>query len=121
MQNSLNKERNVVEFTSPSKVTTDVIKGSGVSPITKITEPAKTAQIKPLKMMPALWMKSVIAMRAGTIQKLTSDTSSVVRKAQQQRFYQYIIRNFLLILRRKHVRRYLRTGLTIFTTSIMKS
>ena len=57
MQNSLNKERNVVEFTSP-KVTTDVIKGTGaansefVSQISKLSiqaEQNKTAQIKPLK------------------------------------------------------------------------
>ena len=50
MQNSLNKERNIVEFTSPSKVTTDVIKGSGISPVSKLSEPVKTAQIKPLKL-----------------------------------------------------------------------
>ena len=49
MQNSLNKERNIVEFTSPTKVTTDVIKGSTISPMSKIIEP-KTAQIKPLKL-----------------------------------------------------------------------
>ncbi len=48
MQNSLNKERNIVEFTSP-KVTTDVIKGSGVSPVSKLAEPPKTAQITPIK------------------------------------------------------------------------
>ena len=49
MQNSLNKERNIVEFTSPTKVATDVIKGSTISPMSKIIEP-KTAQIKPLKL-----------------------------------------------------------------------
>lgn len=50
MQNSLNKERNVVEFTSSAKVATDVIKGSAVSPVSKFAEPQKTAQIKPLKL-----------------------------------------------------------------------
>ena len=49
MQNSLNKERNIVEFTSPTKVATDVIKGSTISPMSKVIEP-KTAQIKPLKL-----------------------------------------------------------------------
>ena len=53
MQNSLNKERNVVEFTSP-KVATDVIKGTSmpnsdfVSQVSKLETP-KTAQITPLK------------------------------------------------------------------------
>ena len=49
MQNSLNKERNIVEFTPSTKTTTDVIKGSAVSPVSKITEPIKTAQITPIK------------------------------------------------------------------------
>ena len=57
MQNSLNKERNVVEFTSP-KVATDVIKGtsapnsefmSQISMLNIQAEQNKTAQIKPLK------------------------------------------------------------------------
>ena len=50
MQNSLNKERNIVEFTSSAKVATDVIKGSAMSPVSKFAEPQKTAQIKPLKL-----------------------------------------------------------------------
>ena len=50
MQNSLNKERNVVEFTSSAKVATDVIKGSAVSPVSKFAEPQKMAQIMPLKL-----------------------------------------------------------------------
>ena len=50
MQNSLNKERNIVEFTSPAtKTTTDVIKGGAVSPMSKINELPKTAQITPIK------------------------------------------------------------------------
>lgn len=50
MQNSLNKERNIVEFTSPAtKTTTDVIKGGAVSPMSKINELPKTAQITPTK------------------------------------------------------------------------
>ena len=53
MQNSLNKERNIVEFTS-SKVATDVIKGTSapngefVSQVSKLEAP-KTAQVTPLK------------------------------------------------------------------------
>ena len=53
MQNSLNKERNIVEFTS-SKVATDVIKGTSapngefVSQVSKLETP-KTAQVTPLK------------------------------------------------------------------------
>ena len=53
MQNSLNKERNIVEFTS-SKVATDVIKGTSVpngefvSQVSKLETP-KTAQITPIK------------------------------------------------------------------------
>ena len=51
MQNSLNKERNIVEFSSASgvKTTTDVIKGNVVSPVPKMAEPVKTAQITPIK------------------------------------------------------------------------
>ena len=49
MQNSLNKERNIVEFTSSTKVATDVMKGSGVSPMSKFKELPKTAQITPIK------------------------------------------------------------------------
>ena len=49
MQNSINKERNIVEFTSPAKVATDVIKGSGISPMSKFNELPKTAQITPIK------------------------------------------------------------------------
>lgn len=50
MQNSLNKERNIVEFTSQAtKTTTDVIKGGAVSPMSKINELPKTAQITPIK------------------------------------------------------------------------
>ena len=65
MQNSLNKERNVVEFTSP-KVTTDVIKGTAaansefVSQISKLNiqaEQNKTAQVKPLKTTPVFVIK----------------------------------------------------------------
>lgn len=56
MQNSLNKERNIVEFTSPKTTTaTDVIKGTAVpngefvSQVAKLNEPSKAAQITPLK------------------------------------------------------------------------
>mgnify|MGYP002706549425 CR=1 FL=1 len=49
MQNSLNKERNIVEFASSTKVATDVMKGSGVSPMSKFNELPKTAQITPIK------------------------------------------------------------------------
>ena len=56
MQNSLNKERNIVEFTSPkSTAATDVIKGTAVpngefvSQVSKLNEASKTAQITPLK------------------------------------------------------------------------
>ena len=54
MQNSLNKEANIVEFTS-SKVATDVMKGTAsansefVSQISKLKEQQISAQIKPLK------------------------------------------------------------------------
>ena len=49
MQNSLNKERNIVEFASSTKLATDVMKGSGVSPMSKFNELPKTAQITPIK------------------------------------------------------------------------
>ena len=56
MQNSLNKERNIVEFTSPkTTAATDVIKGTAVpngefvSQVAKLNEPSKAAQITPLK------------------------------------------------------------------------
>ena len=50
MQNSLNKERNIVEFTSTAtKTTTDVIKGGAVSPMSKISELSKSVQITPIK------------------------------------------------------------------------
>ena len=56
MQNSLNKERNIVEFTSPkTTAATDVIKGTAVpngefvSQVAKLNEPSKAAQIAPLK------------------------------------------------------------------------
>ena len=50
MQNSLNKERNIVEFTPSQKgAVTDVMKNSTISPVSKLTEPAKTAQITPIK------------------------------------------------------------------------
>ena len=56
MQNSLNKERNIVEFTSPkTTAVTDVIKGTAVpngefvSQVAKLNEPSKAAQITPLK------------------------------------------------------------------------
>ena len=49
MQNSLNKERNVVEFTSSAAKVTDVMKGSTVSPLSKLNELPKTAQITPIK------------------------------------------------------------------------
>lgn len=54
MQNSLNKERNIVEFAS-SKVATDVIKGTSapngefVSQVSKLVEAPKTAQVTPIK------------------------------------------------------------------------
>lgn len=50
MQNSLNKEGKIVEFASSSaKVATDVIKGTTVSPVSKLNELPKTAQITPIK------------------------------------------------------------------------
>ncbi len=55
MQNSLNKERNIVEFTSPKSAATDVIKGTAVpnsefvSQVAKLNEAPKTAQVTPLK------------------------------------------------------------------------
>ncbi len=56
MQNSLNKERNIVEFTSPkTTAATDVIKGTAVpnsefvSQVAKLNETPKSAQITPLK------------------------------------------------------------------------
>lgn len=56
MQNSLNKERNIVEFTSPkTTAATDVIKGTAVpnsefvSQVAKLNETPKTAQVTPLK------------------------------------------------------------------------
>ncbi len=49
MQNSLNKEANIVEFTSPVKNATDMIKGSAVSPMSKMGDLQKTVQITPIK------------------------------------------------------------------------
>ena len=55
MQNSLNKEGNIVEFTSNKTTVTDVMKGSTaansefLSQISKLKETQKGAQIKPLK------------------------------------------------------------------------
>lgn len=50
MQNSINKDRNIVEFTPASnKVATDVIKGGAVSsPISKLMEQNKTTPITPI-------------------------------------------------------------------------